>query len=250
MLSPTDINLAEGVALCPACGYLARLSEVVDETRPDDHVLDEMPDGCSFERFRHGGLRVRVSQRSIGAALGALAVAMFWNGILSIFVYTAICGLYANLIGPLPPLPEWLPEPVGEDGHVISLGFTLFLCVFLIPFVVVGLAMIGAVLVAVAGRIEIGIEGRDGEVRHCVGPVKWKRRFALRDVVSVRRGYRDSEEDDNSRGMRIEAERTIKFGGTLKQHRADWLYAIVHALIGHPDSDRAERIRARAREVF
>src|SRR4051812_26936777 len=84
-LGAESINLAEGVALCPACGQLSRLSDVAARRRPIAEVLAKPPPGCSIDQWGQTFV-VRASLRSAGAFGGALVVALFWNGIVSVFV--------------------------------------------------------------------------------------------------------------------------------------------------------------------
>lgn len=48
-----SINIAEGVALCPDCGRLSRLRDVVDRKRPINEVLADPPRGCSLTQQGH-----------------------------------------------------------------------------------------------------------------------------------------------------------------------------------------------------
>jgi hypothetical protein len=98
----------------------------------------------------------------VAKVIGMLLVAAFWNGIVSVFVWQAVKGLQAGN-------PEW------------------FLMVFLIPFVLVGLALIGGVFYTFLAafnprptitispgsprlgtrlRVEWRFAGRAGRIRH------------------------------------------------------------------------------------
>ena len=187
-----SINIEEGVALCPNCGRLSRLSEVVERRPPMVETLDQPPKGCEI---LHLGREVlaRASLRSLPGFAGSLFFALFWNGITSVFVLVALAGLYTNLIG---PLPAWFPAPDMDDG--MSLGMTLFLCVFLTPFVVIGLGMIGAVLLNLVGRVEVRISETEGIVRTGVGFLTWNRRFDPNQVRHVEAGVTAWQTNDQS----------------------------------------------------
>ncbi len=103
-----DINIQEGVALCPVCGKLSRLSSLNTSSRSIAEILDKPPRGCSLTSFGHGAVAT-VSIRSLAGFLFPAGFALFWNGITSVFVLIAIAGLYTNLIG---PLPNWFPALV------------------------------------------------------------------------------------------------------------------------------------------
>src|SRR5437868_14236 len=100
-LAAEAVNIKEGVALCPKCGTLSRLSELNYGDRSMEEILGQPPSGCSITPL--GQVVVATaSLRSVGGFLVTVAFALFWNGIVSVFVLLAIAGLYTNLIGPLP----------------------------------------------------------------------------------------------------------------------------------------------------
>jgi hypothetical protein len=245
-----DINVPEGVGLCRACGKLSRLADIADQPVIDPKTLaSPPPPGCSIEEIfgGGGGQILRASLRSPGSAIGALAICLFWNGIVSIFLLFAIGGLYTNLVG---PLPKWFPIPgsggnKGNLGPNMGMGETLFLCIFLIPFVLIGLTFICAFLACLVGRIEVTLDATQGRVRTGFGPFNWTRRFdpaQVKRVAGGRTAYQVN--DQNKPTIVIEADRTIKFGSTLPDHRREWLLAALHQLLiakakpGRPTPDR------------
>jgi hypothetical protein len=230
VLPTVAINIAEGVALCPACGKLSRLAEVAEHERPLAETLSETlaktPHGCSIHN--HGQeLIVRASLRSMSTFLGALAISLFWNGIVSVFVLIALSGLYANLVG---PLPAWFPAP-GNDG--MPLGMTLFLCIFLIPFVTVGAIMIAAMFLALGGKVEVRLTDHQGTVRTGLGFLAWRQRFDPQQVREVRQGNSTWKSSDSppSKLIEIEADRLVKFGSSLQEDRRVWLIAMLQVLL-------------------
>lgn len=89
-----DINISEGVGLCRACGKLSRLSDIVEQAAIDPNALAMPPGGCAYDELIDGTRRVRASHRSLSSAVGLLAICLFWNGIVSVFVLIAIGGIY------------------------------------------------------------------------------------------------------------------------------------------------------------
>lgn len=67
-----------------------------------------------------GEMHLKPSAGPIGKFIGAILIALFWNGIISVFLWQMVAGFQQAD-------PDW------------------FLTLFLIPFVVIGLVMIGAV---------------------------------------------------------------------------------------------------------
>jgi hypothetical protein len=234
-MAAADINVAEGVGLCRACGKLSRLREIAEQPELDPKALTTAPPpGCSIEERPGGGRVVRASLRSPGMAVAALAVCLFWNGIVSVFVLIAISGLYTHFVG---PLPHWFPAPgeTGKKGNIgpdMPLGMTWFLCIFLIPFVTIGLIMIATFLTCVFGRVEIITEGPVGRVRTGFGPFKWARRFDPTQVRRVSQSLSSWQQNNESKPVvQIDADRVVKFGSMLEDRRREWVIAVLHAAL-------------------
>jgi hypothetical protein len=225
-IAADDINIKEGVALCRSCGKLSHLADISEIPAVDANALATPPAGCSYEEPIGGGLVLRASLRSAGTALGALAICLFWNGIVSVFVLVAIGGLYTHFIG---ALPTWFPVPGsgskrGNVGPGMPLGETLFLCIFLIPFVAIGSLLFLAFVTSLIGRIEITLAGTDGRVRTGFGPFNWTRRFDPSKVKRVSIGKSSYQQNgQNKPVIEVESDRTVKFGSTLPQERRAWL---------------------------
>ena len=236
-----DINVAEGVALCRGCGKLSRLMDLatpLEETAAIEAANAPPPKGCRIDDF--GGQVVMVaSARSLTTAGPLLFFAAFWNSIVSVFVLIAIAGLWTSFIG---PIPSWFPSPFTSGGtggsggsggaggstgpnNGMPLGMTLFLCVFLIPFVAVGVGVLSAALVAMAGRVEVRLRGPDGTVFTGIGPIGWRRRFDAASVKAVK--FVESSVETNGKRQKligIETEhKTVKFGSVLTDQRRAWL---------------------------
>jgi hypothetical protein len=171
---------------------------------------------------------ITASARSLAGAGFLLFFALFWNGIVSVFVFVAVAGLYTNLVG---PLPAGIPAPTTKGGSPVSLGMSIGLCVFLIPFITVGMGVAMAALLCLFGRYVVTIRGPEGAVRTAVGPFGFTRRFDASAVRRVVITHTDSENGRRRNGIRIEADRTITFGAMLPDDRRDWLAAIVRTLL-------------------
>eukprot|EP00752_Nemacystus_decipiens_P015009 g13365.t1 len=220
-LSNSDINIAEGVALCPSCGKLSRLSDLIDHERPSEEVINDTPRGCTLSSDIDATV-IRISLRSFGGFLVTLFMFLFWNGITGLFVLIAIAGLYTNLIG---PIPAWFPAPTMDDP--MPLGMTLFLCLFLTPFVTIGLVMFGAVLLCMMGSTVIRI-GRDSAfVRTGVGPIGRTKRFDPRQVRSIGTDRTKWQQNGQHKELiQIEANRTVRFGSGMSEAKRDWIIAV------------------------
>lgn len=230
-ISVDAINIREGVALCSACGELSRLSEVVSRTRPIAEILMQPPPGCWVAVWGQE-IVAHATLRSFGSFLGTLFFALFWNGILSIFLLVAIAGLYANLIG---PPPAWWPAP-NMNQQPMTLGMTIFLCIFLIPFVAVGIMVANSAILSGAGRIQVVIGSDYGVVRTGIGFISWSRRFDPNTVRRVRLDVTSYQRDEqSSHVIFIDGESSMKFGSLLREDRREWLQAVLHELLQHAD---------------
>ncbi len=227
-----DINITEGVALCRACGKLSRLADIVGQPAVDANTLATPPGGCSYDEMIDGTQRARASQRSLGTATGLLAICLFWNGIISIFVLVAIGGIYTHFFG---PLPQWFPAPGSRGNHRksdMSLSQLLFLCIFLIPFVVFGLGMFFGLVGSLIGRIEVLVTGDDGRVRFVCGPLFWTRRFDVSKVTRVAIDQaRYQQNAQNKPLIQIDADKTIRFGTMLPDFRRTWMLGVCQMLL-------------------
>ncbi len=241
-LTSEQINVAQGVAWCADCNTLSRLVDLLNLAEIDVQ-LDQVPSGCTIRDDGHE-IHIRASTRSIGGALGCLAIALFWNGIVSVFVLVAIAGLWTNLVG---PIPDYFPAP-DMDGDPMSLGMTLFLCVFLTPFVVIGSGMIAMVFLSLLGRVDVRISGERGSVFTGVGFLGWTRRFTPSKVTRVDIGETAWKQNDQAKPIiKVEADDTVKFGSQLTEVRRNWLRSVLHVLLLTPDSAMAQQILDLAR---
>jgi hypothetical protein len=230
-LGPETMNIAEGVALCPECGKLSPLSEVVEATTPLEELVENPPAGCTISEWGDQ-TTLYANLRSGMRLLGTLFAATFWNGITSIFLLKALTSLYHNLIG---PLPDWVPTL----GDAVPLGTALLFCLFLIPFVLIGAAMIFAIFCYAWGRIEITVDRHEAKVRTGFGPFNWTQRFDPDQVEEVDLGFsRWASNGQHQEQIEIHADRKVNFGSMLSEERREWLYEVLRAKLLRRDPVR------------
>lgn len=211
------------------CGSLSRLSELLEHGAAGQADLHSPPRGCSLSS---DGVRtlIRASIRS-GSAIFLGFFTIFWNSIVAIFLFIAGASVLKHAFG---YDPAWMPPirmegaPEGETG--IPLNETIFLCIFLIPFVLIGIGTAAAFILAIAGRVEVKINRNQGSVFTGVGPLGWRRHF---DVLAVREvTTRMSSFYVNHHRLPqivIEADRPIRFGSFMSATRRAWMLAAVRA---------------------
>jgi hypothetical protein len=228
-----DVNVAKDIAFCRRCNQVHSFSGLVMIAEQESGVdLSQPPDGAwSYGDGRNSV--IGATHRSLGAALGALAISLFWNGIVSIFVALAVSATLQHMgIA----LPHWFPSPRMNGGEM-GVGMTIFLWLFLTPFIAIGLAMIGAFFSALAGRTQVRIGQGEGVVFTGIGSVGYRRRFNPSEVREVRihdDSWRDSDGDRRRKThIIIEANdgKLIKFGSTLREDRMRFVAAAIRAAL-------------------
>lgn len=241
-IEPRDISMKEGMALCSGCGELTRLSELNLTGRSSEEVLGTPPAGCTAQIVSRG-VTLQASLASAGGFLGMAAISLFWNGIVSVFTVVAAAGLYSNLVG---PIPEWFPAPGVEDGEVLmnnkpmGIGGTLFLCLFLTPFWLIGSGMILGMVTSLCGRVEVQIEGAHSFVATGAGPFVWKKRFQADQVDSVVLAspkWKSSDDDQASQLIELQGAKSIRFGSQLPEERLEWLRVALKEVLLKPRED-------------
>jgi hypothetical protein len=228
-----DVNVAKDVALCRSCNLVSALSSLVSGHALETNVnLNQPPHGC-WHRTTGFGEVIGATHRSIGAALGLLAISLFWNGIVSVFVLVAVSSTLHLLHV---PVPDWFPAP-RMNGQTMSVGMTIFIWIFLSPFITIGLVMIGGLLSSLGGKTEVRVERGEVAVATGIGPIAWNRRFMASDLKEIRIEESNSQmRNQEARSkLQIIAElqggRLIKFGSSLREDRLRFLASAADKLI-------------------
>ncbi len=236
LIKDRDINVDQGIALCRQCSELSRLSDILgdDEYDEDEPLLADVgqpPRGCVI---RDEGDRIRViaSARSVVRSIGALFAVVFWNGIVSVFVWVAISATVYQLTGSAPP---WSAPPAKGSNGIgpgMPVGMLIGFWVFLSPFITIGTLMFGLLMTSVLGRCEVVVRGASGVVFTGFGPIGWRRRFDPAAVTSVRLGHTTwMENDERQPCIVIEATKTRRIGSILPEARRDWMAAALREVL-------------------
>jgi hypothetical protein len=220
-IPPEDINVVKDVAYCRDCNISYRLSELTFNSELDATVdLNRPPKGTWF--FNDGaGVVAGATNRSLGTAFGLLFFALFWNGIVSVFVCLALSGTLHFLHV---PQPGWFPAPKMNGGDM-SGGMLLFLWLFLTPFIAIGLTVAVSCLNCLFGHTEVHVSGAQGTVFTGIGALGWRRRFDASQVKEVRVLQTTSNKGQNSFSLLIETRegKQTKFGSLLASERRQFI---------------------------
>lgn len=228
-----DINVATDIAFCRPCNTAHQFSTLVHGVPLDTNIDFTRPPNGAWYSSGSVETVVGATQRSIGTAIGALLFGLFWNGILSVFIFVAVSATLSHFDF---EAPAWFPKPE-MNGGPMGVGMTIFLWLFLTPFICVGLAMIFAFLSAAAGKTEVRINALEGVLFSGVGPLGFRRRFRPDQVKDVRvEETRRGDDESGKSNILIELhdrKKPIKFGSTLRDDRKTFVAAAVRkALLG------------------
>lgn len=228
------MNVANDIALCRACNQVHALSDLISDVALDPNVdLHRPPQGCWHRRDGMGEV-VGASHRSLAMALPMLGVALFWNGIVSVFVVLAIASTLHLLDV---DVPDWFPAP-RMNGETMGVGMTIFLWIFLTPFIVIGISMVVGFLSAIFGKTEVRAESGRVCVATGIGPFRWNRRFEFSQLEKIRVEHKQSNKDDSeSKQIVVELSggRTVKFGSSLRDERRQFLASAANLIIRRQD---------------
>ncbi len=156
---PDNINVRTDLALCPACGRIARPSGLSDAGF-DENALGQPPKG-SWYRQAPTETVVGATTRH-GIAIFLVPFGCLWSG-------GSLGGIYGSQI---------------KSGN-----FNLFMSLFGLPFLVGSIVLWSIALMAICGKVEVRLRGRQGVVFTGIGPVGWKRPLDLDAVDTIAEEY-------------------------------------------------------------
>lgn len=221
-----DVNVANDVAYCRACNLSHALSDLTHGVEPEANPDLGHPPAGAWYRGSGRETVIGATHFAPGAAVGLLLFSLFWNGIVSVFVFFAVSATWqkAGLAA-----PDWFPEPK-MNGGPISNGMLIFLWLFLTPFILIGLGMIAAFLSCLAGRTEARLDDSRGVIFTGVAGVGYRQRFLTHDVTRVRLEATRSRGDDSASGqtrivLDLREGKSIKFGSSLTEARRRFVAA-------------------------
>jgi hypothetical protein len=186
-----SINVAKDVAMCPACREAFALSELVAQGHETDSDLGEPPSGTWFCTEPNGWELGGTTRHPI---------AFF----------------------PVPFMCVWSGSSLGSiyGSQIIKGEFDLTMSLFGLPFVA-GTVLFGSImLMVVAGKVTIRVEGGDGVIFTGVGSFGWNGRFRWDDVNRVEEIMTSFRSPGNSgRMLALEGKTRLTFGSMLSQDR-------------------------------
>ncbi|MBX3363777.1 MAG: hypothetical protein KF866_03335 [Phycisphaeraceae bacterium] len=244
MIAPEHVNVAADVMFCPACNRASKFSALVEDD-PFAHVdLTNPPRGAW--RFDDGvEMVIGASHRTVGGALVMLFMACFWNGIVSVFVLLCASAWWKLLGGGA--APGWMPTPI-MNGSPMGWGMTIFLTLFLTPFVLIGLVLIVGFVHTLFGRSEVRVRGPEGTLFIGIGNIGRRKHFnagAVRNVTIRTEEHRTSKGGRYSKTLIVldaAGGEPITFGSSLRPDRRTFVGGSLREILVHPSQGAGRRI--------
>ena len=217
-----DVNVASDVAFCRPCNHATKLSDFVTSGTSSVPPLMELfdPTNPPHGAWARGGpdnMELCASHRS-ESAYAMLGFCVVLNSGVSVFLVLVISSTL-NLLGV--QMPNWFYD---IDGSEMGVGGTLFMWLFLTPFILVGLGMFVWVLNCFFGRTTLRIGHSDGELFTRIGPFGWTQRFNALEVSDVR--YEDGDAQRSPQGVLVFKDgKEMKFCSNCPPERLQFLVA-------------------------
>jgi hypothetical protein len=197
------VNVQEGVALCNSCGEAYPLKSLV--SLPDEPQHAEMPPHTKVLFTRDGNERIAaVLPRGVSKAVGCFLVpfTIFWNAMSWGFAGASIAGLFS----------------------LETEAFIMFLCS--LPFVAVGLVLLGMTLFVLMGNTCIAMDRQNLLFRWQLRRFKYDRRYDVADIIRIGTGEVYKENDVPKLGLGFFLKNKtlpMAFGSGLSHEERDWL---------------------------
>lgn len=185
-----DINIQTDLALCRSCQQVSRPSELADDDF-NTAALTDPPKGAWF--------RQTMNETVIGATTRS-PVAFFLVPFMCIWSGASIGGIYGTQI------------MKGQFNPLLSL--------LGIPFLMGSLLFWSVALMAICGKVEVRLRGRQGVIFTGVGALGWKRPIDLNDVNSITESPWAVNYPGNHRGgILLDGRKRLRFASNVSEAR-------------------------------
>lgn len=204
VIAPEQINVAEGAALCPGCGEVYQLGELLEpEQLASEGDLGDPPRGAWF--------KASLEEWEVGTTTRS-AVAWFLVPFMCVWSGFSLGGLYGS--------------------QIIAGQFDLGKSVFGIPFLL-GTILFGSIAVmSVCGKVYLRVVGDAALLFMGVGAAGWRKRFAWNSVIRVRE---KESQGENGSSYSIVLERQqgapIQFIGFVNDERRRFILQVLRRML-------------------
>jgi len=219
-----DINIKTDVAQCKQCNHVFRLSSLFEEeseeiaTKRDEQeyasfsIDNAPPTDCYYEKLAYA----RALGVNLNSKMGWVLVgfSIIWDSFL-LFFFTEL--------------------PLNQMG-----GSSIFILLFMLPFLAVGIGLPAYGLFLVKGKIEFLIDFDSVTLFRGVGNIGFKKKIVLQDVKSITKKKAPKSNSSKSQNLStdgkpskmvvIQTNKKIKFGQTLPEEKLNFLYFSIRKL--------------------
>ena len=222
LIAAEDINVGADMAYCRVCNEVGRLSDLTGGRPLPEANLRHPPAGAWY-RQDGAGTVIGAAHRSLVQGFFLLIFALFWNSVVSMLVGLVLVSALDHFHI---HVPGWLPLPKVTEG-TSGLKGTVFLGLFAIPFVAVGVWVAVQAVSALLGRTEVRIQNGAGVVYSGVGRIGRRRRFDAKSVWQVDIDYGVGSKGGRYYFITIKPQtgKTLKFGTMLNEERREFVAA-------------------------
>jgi len=234
-----DVNVAADTVFCRACNFSFALSELTHRAELDPAVDPSRPPEGAWQRPEGRGMITGAKHFSAGKVFPLLGVMLFWNGIVSVFVLVTIGGTLHNLHI---PIPAWFPVPSSSSDFADQgPGMTIFLWLFLTPFLGIGMLLAVIFFSSLWGRTEVRVVDGAGMIFTGVSSAGYRRRFDARSVKDIYLkenasvGQNDGPRTKDIIIIEMRDGKRLKFGSLFTEERRKFVAAALRRTLIHPN---------------
>lgn len=202
---PADqINIQEMAAACPECGELFSIADAAKEAAAPPLLPEPANTKVYLVRDRDERIGVALPRGGF-KGLGCFLVffSLFWNGITWTIVIAGI-------------------TQFGKEGK----GMGVFMLLFMIPFVLIGLGMAVGALWAIFGRTSVALSRSALIVERALFGLRWRKTYKIEDIESIgmREAYKRNGHSKYGVGIELASRRMpVIFGSSLTEDERKWI---------------------------
>lgn len=213
-----EINVAKDVAFCRACNKAFALSSLVHGAVVPVGVDFATPPPGAW--YWDNGVEVVIgaTTKSLGTGIFFLFFTTFWNSITWTFVIGALGGFFKN-------------APSQGSGSGSSNQPPEFILLFMVPFVLVGIATAIAAGFCFIGRVETRLRGTEGTAFVGIGTLGWRKQFNASEVTDVTIDAATWQQNNRVVYQIVLRGPDIRFGGGLSEERRKFVAAALRRQI-------------------
>lgn len=218
LIAAEDVNVAQDVALCRACGKIHSFSRLAKRSSPAELEAVDLSRPPPGMRLIQNATEVAVviSTRSLIAAAFLVPFTALWSG-------GSLTGIYGSQI---------------RSGH-----FSLAQSLFGLPFLLGTLVLVPATLMCLCGHIKISLRGDEGQVYAGVSFLGYRKKFLASEVTDVyAEATRPDSDGDRSWTVMLERKpKPLMVYSSSSEEKRNFVAAVLRAWLGLAGKNEREK---------